>query len=76
MSGPRIEDEGEEIADVAVVDDTGVADAYDAGAIGAYDTGPTDGNMGERITSMSPFERLMIEVVHNQLFELQYGKED
>jgi len=60
--------------------------------------------MGKRITSMSPFERLMlsrmdnfadeqrshhefcigrfqnldekIEAIHNQLFELQYSKED
>ena len=58
--------------------------------VGAFDARPSAGNMGERITSMSPFERLMvsrmdarfqnldeqIKVVQNQLFKLQYGKDD
>ncbi|KAK7342490.1 hypothetical protein VNO80_25445 [Phaseolus coccineus] len=57
-SGAHVQDEGEKQVDVvAASDDTGVADAYDVGVVGAYDAGPSDGNMGERITSMSPFER-------------------
>ena len=70
----------------------------------AYEAGPSSDQMNERITSMSPFERLMasrmdsfaenqrslhelcesrfhsldeqIEEVHNQLLDLQYGRDE
>ena len=68
-------------------------------AAGAFEVGPSSKHMDERITFMSPFERIMvnmmvcavrfqnmdarfqtldeqIEAVHNQLFELQYDKDD
>jgi len=59
LSGIHAEDdEGEPAA-------TGYhAEEGNAGPGGAYDTGPA-GNMGERITSMSPFERLMLSRMDN-----------
>ena len=105
-SGIHVEDDGENPATATGVDadDGHQVGQGNAGPEDAYDVGPSVGNMGERITSMSPFGRLMlsrmdnfandqrshhelcmerfqnldeqIEVVQNQLFELQYGKED
>ena len=58
-SGAYVADENEEQADNGVVDD-------DIGVVGAYDVGESDGgNMGERITTMSPFERLMASRMHS-----------
>ncbi|KAK7353960.1 hypothetical protein VNO80_19416 [Phaseolus coccineus] len=70
-SEAHVEDEGEEQANTTTVgDDTGVADAYD---VGAYDADPSDGNMGERITSMSPFERFMMLSNSNRITQANQG---
>jgi len=57
-SGVQVESEDEEKA-VAAGENAGV-DAHDDETVGAFDARPSAGNMGERITSMSPFERLMV----------------
>jgi len=47
-------------------DDVGYhAEEGNVGPGGAYDVGPSAGNMGECITSMSPFERLMLSRMDN-----------
>jgi len=102
-SGAHVEGEDEDQTVVIVTKGDVDMEAGGDGADG-YEVGQSVENMGERITSMSPFERLVlskmnnfadeqrshhefcvsrfqnldeqIEVVHNQLFELQYGKDD
>jgi len=54
-SGVQVENEDEE--QVAAIDEDAGADAHTAGT---FDAGPNARNMGEHITSMSPFERLMV----------------
>jgi len=60
-SGIHIEDDGEEptVARVYANDGHQAGEGND-GPDNAYDAGPSAGNMGERITSMSPFKRLML----------------
>jgi len=99
-SGAHAEDGGEEKVDIVVA-----GGDVDVGfQVGDDDVGSSVEIMGERITYMSPFKRLMlrmmdnfvdeqrshheffvarfhkldeqIEVVQNQPFELQYGKDD
>ena len=55
-SGAHAEDGGEEQADIVVAVGFQVGDD---------DAGPSAGIMGERITSMSPFERLMLRRMEN-----------
>jgi len=63
-SGIHAEDDEGESA--ATGDDVGYhAEEGNVGPGGAYDVGPNVGNMGERITSMSPFERLMLSRMDN-----------
>jgi len=58
-SGAHVANENEEQADNAADDD-------DIGVVGAYDIGVSDGgNMGQRITTMSPFERFMVSRMDN-----------
>jgi len=59
-SGVPIEDDGEEQADIA-----GGGDDDPRFQAGEDNVGPSAGIMGERITSMSPFERLMIRRMYN-----------
>ena len=108
---------GQEEEDLDVAEGVGV-DAQEEHVVADIGAGTSAGNQGERILSMSPFERFMvnrmdnfaenqrnlhelcatnfqnfdekfqsmdtrfqnhdeqIEAVQNQLFELQYGKED
>jgi len=97
-SGAHAEDGDEEQTDFVVDGDGARFQAREE------DVGPSVGIMGDRITSMTPFERLVlrrmddladvqrshhefcvarfqgideeIEVVQNQLFEIQYGRDD
>jgi len=57
-SGVQVENEDEKQVFVDG-EDVGV-DAHDDVTAGAFDIGPSVGNMGERITLMSPFEKLMV----------------
>jgi len=57
-SGVQVENEDEE--KVVVAGEDAGANAHDDETVGAFDVGLSAGNMGEHITSMSPFERLMV----------------
>ena len=58
--------EGEDEDQLAAAATEGDADMEARGdGVGAYEVGQSDGNMGECITSMSPFERLMLSRMNN-----------
>jgi len=58
-SGAHAESEDEDQTVVAATEEDIDMEAGGDG-VGSYDAGQRAGNMGERITSMSPFERLML----------------
>jgi len=58
-SGAHVEYEDEDQPHVDATEGDAEVEAGEDG-VGAYEVGQSAGNMGERITSMSPFERLML----------------
>jgi len=63
-SGAHVEDKDEDQPHVTATEGDAKTEVEEDG-VSAYEAGQSAGNMGERITSMSPFERLMLSIMNN-----------